>query len=406
MFTVGQESTTKNSQGSEQNLLSLSFGRIVRKDINTADGLLPASFETYQIVEPDDVVFRFTDLQNDKRSLRSARVVERGIITSAYLAFTPTGIDPRFFEYLMRGYDVSKVFYGMGGGLRQSLKYDDVRRMPVLVPPLSEQHAITDYLDRETAQIDELIEKQTTLIDRLQERRYALISSVAGLDNRAADPFPTGGWSTAQEGMSVVPLRALLARRVTDGPHETPEFLDDGVPFLSVDGIQDGELVFDGRTRYISEEDHRRFSLKAKPQRGDVLMGKAASTGKIAEVKVDTEFNVWSPLAILRPKVGVSSAWLTYALKAHSSQVQIDLLCTNNTQKNIAMADIPRVMLAVPDLAHQDAIVKHLDRETAKIDELLGTAERFIELTRERRSALITAAVTGQLDVATRLGVA
>lgn len=116
----------------EKNLLSLSYGRIVPKDINASDGLLPESFETYQIVMPNDEVFRFTDLQNDKRSLRSARVEERGIVTSAYTAFTPRSIHPPFFDYLMRGYDVSKVFYGMGGGLRQSLKFEDVRRLPVL----------------------------------------------------------------------------------------------------------------------------------------------------------------------------------------------------------------------------------------------------------------------------------
>jgi len=78
----------------EKNLLSLSYGRIVLKNITSSDGLLPESFETYQIVMPNDEVFRFTDLQNDKRSLRSALVQERGIITSAYTAFTPRSIDP------------------------------------------------------------------------------------------------------------------------------------------------------------------------------------------------------------------------------------------------------------------------------------------------------------------------
>lgn len=116
LFSVGRETKVKNVGLREQNLLSLSYGRIVAKDINTSEGLLPESFETYQIVSVGDIVFRFTDLQNDKRSLRSARVDQRGIITSAYMAFTPTKVSSRFFEYLMRAYDVSKVFYGMGGG--------------------------------------------------------------------------------------------------------------------------------------------------------------------------------------------------------------------------------------------------------------------------------------------------
>src|SRR5690606_6346433 len=93
------ESTRKNKGGQEQNLLSLSYGQIKRKDITSNEGLLPASFDTYQIVEPDDIVLRLTDLQNDKRSLRTARVMERGIVTSAYLALTPQSVEPAFLAY-------------------------------------------------------------------------------------------------------------------------------------------------------------------------------------------------------------------------------------------------------------------------------------------------------------------
>src|SRR5690606_21676902 len=113
----------------EKNLLSLSYGRIVRRDINSNEGLLPESFETYQIVDRNDIVFRMTDLQNDQRSLRSALVRERGIITSAYIAVRPKGINPSFLGYLIRAYDVQKVFYAMGGGLRQSLKFEELRRL-------------------------------------------------------------------------------------------------------------------------------------------------------------------------------------------------------------------------------------------------------------------------------------
>src|SRR3954470_14665719 len=83
LMSVLEESRVRNVSLVERNLLSLSFGRIVRKDIEAVGGLLPDSFETYQIVEPNHLVFRFTDLQNDQGSLRSARATERGIITSA-----------------------------------------------------------------------------------------------------------------------------------------------------------------------------------------------------------------------------------------------------------------------------------------------------------------------------------
>lgn len=184
---AARERKVKNTGMRECNLLSLSYGNVIRKDINTSTGLLPDSFETYQIVEADDVVFRLTDLQNDKRSLRSAIVEERGIITSAYLVVQPNGLVPRFFNYLMRAYDVQKVFYSMGGGLRQSLGFDDLKRMPVVLPERQEQAAIAAFLDRETARIDALIGKKERFIELLKEKRTADIIEIIK---------PKAGWVT------------------------------------------------------------------------------------------------------------------------------------------------------------------------------------------------------------------
>lgn len=174
LFHLSTERKSGNKGLQEKNLLSLSYGRIVKKDIETNEGLLPESFEGYQIVEPSDIVFRFTDLQNDKKSLRSALVEERGIITSAYVAIAVHGIDSRYFNYLMRAYDLVKVFYSMGGGLRQSLTYSDVRFLPILMPTIKEQIAIADHLDFEVAQIDELLKTCKLMILELQTRKSAL----------------------------------------------------------------------------------------------------------------------------------------------------------------------------------------------------------------------------------------
>ena len=164
-FSQFGERKDRNTGLQESNLLSLSYGRIVEKDINTLDGLLPESFETYQIVKPSDIVFRLTDLQNDKRSLRSAIVRKKGIITSAYLAVESLKIDSSFTSHLFRAYDLLKVFYSMGGGLRQSMKYSDMKWLPVLTPPLAEQTQIVRFLDHETARIDALIAEQQRLIE-------------------------------------------------------------------------------------------------------------------------------------------------------------------------------------------------------------------------------------------------
>jgi len=176
-FTVAKEISRSNKGMIESKVLSLSFGRIIQKRESENLGLVPESYETYQIVEPGEIVFRFTDLQNDKNSLRSAQVKERGIITSAYLAIKPFNVNETYLAWLMRAYDHCKVFYTLGGGLRQSLKYSDVKRLPVVIPPLVEQLRSVDFIDRETARIDALIEKVQLSIDLLKKRRSALITA-------------------------------------------------------------------------------------------------------------------------------------------------------------------------------------------------------------------------------------
>ena len=196
----------------------------------------------------------------------------------------------------------------------------------------------------------------------------------------------------------VVRLKNVLQRRITDGPHTTPIFVDEGVPFLSVDGIQDGELRFDG-CRYISEADHAEYRTKALPKRDDLLMGKAASTGKIARVKVDFEFSIWSPLALIRLDHAVSSpTFFEQSLKSPIAQAQIDNYCTANTQKNISMDDIPKLVLTRPPLEEQTQIAAFLDRETAKIDELVAEQRRLMELLKEKRQAVISHSVTKGLN--------
>ena len=144
------------------------------------------------------------------------------------------------------------------------------------------------------------------------------------------------------EHWKLIKLNFLLKEKVSDGPHETPTFIDEGVPFLSVDGIQDGELTFE-KCRYVSKKDHNLYSKKANVTKGSILMGKAASTGKIAQVKVNFPFSIWSPLALIKPNEQISSSILEYYLKSHYSQIQIDWFCNINTQKNIGMGDIPKI---------------------------------------------------------------
>ena len=176
LYYFFKERKNKNLLGKEKNLLSLSYGKIIRKDIETKYGLLPENFNAYNIIEKDDIVFRFTDLQNDKVSLRTGLVCEKGIITSAYITITPKrNICVSFYHYLLHCYDLMKVFYNFGNGVRQGLTYKELSKMKILVPPLNEQKEIAEFLDNKCEKIDRLNENYTKQIATLKEYKKSLI---------------------------------------------------------------------------------------------------------------------------------------------------------------------------------------------------------------------------------------
>lgn len=178
-----------NKNVHHKNLLSLSYGRIVNKDINTTEGLLPASFDNYQIVENGNIVLRLTDLQNDHKSLRVGLATQEGIITSAYLAIEAfTGILPKFLYFLLHSIDVKKVFYSMGNGLRQSLNWTELRKLKCIVPPLEEQQAIVDYIEAKLSKIDNCMADLQAEIDYLKEFKQRLISDVVTGQICVAEP--------------------------------------------------------------------------------------------------------------------------------------------------------------------------------------------------------------------------
>ena len=165
LYQLATQVKDKNSELQEKNLLSLSYGKIKRKDIDSPDGLLPASFDGYNIIENGDIVLRLTDLQNDHTSLRVGLATERGIITSAYTTLRP--VDTRtskYLYYLIHAFDLKKGFYGMGSGVRQGLNYSEVKELRVVIPECDEQEAITKFLDKECARIDAIIDEAKSSI--------------------------------------------------------------------------------------------------------------------------------------------------------------------------------------------------------------------------------------------------
>lgn len=178
-MNVFRENKRDNKGMKENTVLSLSYGKIIIKPEEKLFGLVPESFETYQIVEPNDIIIRCTDLQNDQTSLRTGLAQDKGIITSAYLNLKViNNYSAKFLHYYLHVLDITKVLYKFGSGLRQNLSFLDFKRLPIIDVPLAEQQQIADYLDAQIIKIDQAIALKTAHIEKLKEYKSVLINDV------------------------------------------------------------------------------------------------------------------------------------------------------------------------------------------------------------------------------------
>lgn len=389
-YSFATEVDHPNTGLQERNLLSLSYGRLVRKDMDRLEGLTPASFEGYNIVEADDIVFRLTDLQNDQTSLRSARVRERGIITSAYVTVRPKA-SPRYFEYLMRSYDTTKVFYGVGGGIRQSMKFSDLKRLPVVVPPDAEMEEITTYLDRATSRIDALVTKKTRFIELLREKRHASITHAVtkGLDPNV--PMKEGGAAGKVEIPShwvVVNFWAVAKQVSRSGmPSEglMSVYLDRGViPYSEGGGV-------------VHKPSESLDAYQLVEPGNFVLNNQQAWRGSVGVSKyrgiVSPAYLVFELSGALDPDF----ANYQFREARFVDEMMLSSQGVGDIQRQVKWPLLRYAKVFMPPLEEQRAIARHLDRATSRIDALIAKTERSIELLREHRTALITAAVTGKI---------
>ena len=402
LYSLGFEREEPNTGMVEENLLSLSYGRIIRKDIETSEGLLPDSFETYQIVCPDDIIFRLTDLQNDKRSLRTAIVRERGIITFAYSAFAPTRIGADYLNYLLRDYDLRKIFYSMGGGVRQSMKFADIKRLPVLNPPIEDQVRIRAFLDNETAKIDALIDEQRRLIELLMEKRQAVISDAVtkGINPDVQMKDSRIDWvGDVPHHWTVVPVAYrydVQLGKMLDTLKITGENLR---PYLRVVDVQWDSINVDDLPLMDFDEYARcKFRLRA----GDLLINEGGSyPGRTAIWSSDLECYYQKALHRLRPRAAETDhpRYFFYLMFWALHTGVFTAGGNEATIEHLPAEKLRRYRFAFPPYKEQSDIAEFLDEQTSQFNSLISAAQRAVDLFQERRSALISAAVTGNIDV-------
>lgn len=392
----------KNTGMQSENLLSLSYGNIIRKDINTSDGLLPESFEGYNVIEEGDIVLRLTDLQNDQRSLRVGLSHERGIVTSAYVTLRRrnSAINSRFYYYLIHSYDVRKGFYGMGAGVRQGLNYAGVKKIMLTLPPVDEQENIVSVLDEKTAKVDALIANVQAQIERLKAYKQSLITEVVtkGLDPNA--PMKESGveWiGMIPEHWRLVATKYLFSILSGATPKsEVFENWDGDIAWITPADYKTDDVYVSGGRRNLSELGFQTCSTSLIPK-NSIIFSKRAPIGAVAINTNELCTNQGCLSCVNKDDGKIDSKYFYYTMSVATEQYE--LLGSGTTFKEISASNFANFFLMWPPITEQKAMVEYLDGKCSRIGRLISIKEAKITKLEQYKKSLIYEYVTGKKEV-------
>ncbi|MCX9487280.1 restriction endonuclease subunit S [Vibrio cholerae] len=395
-FVAFSENKRNNKGMKENTVLSLSYGNIVVKPEEKLVGLVPESFETYQLVEPDDIIVRCTDLQNDKVSLRTGLAKNKGIITSAYLNLrVKNGFDARFLHYYLHALDTTKVLYKFGSGLRQNLSFLDFKRLPIFEIPEDTQKLIANYLEKKTAQVDDAIAIKEQQISLLKERKQIIIQQAVtqGLDPNV--PMKDSG----VDWIGKIPEHWEVRRaKYIFKKENRPVSLEDDV----VTCFRDGQVTL--RTNRRTEG----FTFATKEhgyqgiRKGDlVIHAMDAFAGAIGVSDSDGKS---SPVySACTPVTGVEVNPKYYALYLRNLALGgfIESLAKGIRERStdFRYKDFSELFFPLPDIETQNKVVLEIEKSHQEIDGGISVLTKQIEKIKEYKTSLINSAVTGKIKI-------
>lgn len=405
---LAKQVKNKNTGMVENNLLSLSYGKIKKRSINAVGGLLPENFEGYNIIEPDDIVLRLTDLQNDHTSLRVGISTQKGIVTSAYLTIRLTSANaPKYLYYYLHTFDICKGLYGMGAGVRQGLNWDGMKKLSILLPGLEEQQQIAAYLDSICSKIDSVIEKARTSIEEYKHLKQAVITQAVtkGIRGERLMEESRIEWiGIMPSDWHLVSFRNVLCERnEKNNPIKSTERLS-----LSIDK---GVTLYADKTTNLDrfKDDFTQYKL-AYP--GDLVMnsmnmivgasGVSAYFGCVSPVYYtfyDKQPNhitaryceyIFRSKTMLRVLYSMGKG--IYAIERGDDRV-------NTCRLKVSRNDLLSLKLPIPEVDEQDEIVAYLDEKCAEIDALITQKEQLLMELENYKKSLIYEYVTGKKEV-------
>ncbi len=328
--------------------------------IDVEDTILINKGEKQNTLQYGDVIFTTSSETSDESGMSSVLTIhtdEKIYLNSFCFGFRVNNLEkisPDFYSYIFRSEPLrNQIIKCANGVTRFNISKASFVKVKIPLPPLAIQTRIVEILDHFTNLTANLTAELNLRRKQFEHYREKLLSldGVEGVENGI--------------------LLDILKQPITDGPHETPTFVDEGIPFLSAEAVVNSKIDFNKMRGYISEEYNAICCKKYKPQMNDVYVVKSGSTvGKIAMVDFDSEFNIWSPLAALRVNEHNSPRYLYYLLLSDSIQNQIQLKCSKGSQPNLSMRVLEIFEVSIPPLATQHSIVSVLDKFTALIENI------------------------------------
>lgn len=308
--------------------------------------------------------------------------------------------DLRFLKYSL---EYIAIFHKRADINGFKIMNNEMADIVITLPPLSEQIVIADYLDEKCAEIDTVIEKTKATIEEYKKLKQSVITQAVTKGIRPNRPMKDSGI----EWVDKIPqewenrkMISILSMRVIDGPHESPELFDTGIPYISANAIENGKIDFSKMRGYISEEYSDLCDLRYKPQKNDILMIKlGATTGQVAIVETDERFNIWVPLAAIRCNSKALPKFVYYALQSDYYLRQMELSWTFGTQQTLGVKTIERLRIILPIYEEQKEIADYLDKKCSEIDELIAKKTSLLSELESYKKSLIYEYVTGKKEV-------
>ncbi|MFL0428717.1 restriction endonuclease subunit S [Moraxella sp. 179-F 1C4 NHS] len=401
-FKYIKENKTKNTGLLENTVLSLSYGKIIIKPEEKLTGLVPESFETYQIVEPNDIIIRCTDLQNDKVSLRTGLVENRGIITSAYLGLKVfQNYNSKFLHYYLHSLDITKAIYKFGTGLRQNLSFLDFKRLPLVDISLDLQQKIANFLDQKTAQIDQAIALKQQQIEKLGEYKQIVIQNAVtkGLNPNAKMKNSGVEWiGDIPEHWEVKKLKFLgkCIIGLTYSPNDISD-KENGTLVLRSSNLKNGHFYYsEDANVYVQTKIPNKLILK----KDDILIcSRNGSRDLIGKCAIATEKDIGNSFGafttVFRSEL---NPYLYFIFNSGIFKMLAGSFLTS-TINQLTTGNLNTMQMPIPPNKERQEIISYLTDFNEKIANAIKSYQTQIHRLKEYKNILINQAVTGKIKI-------